>query len=153
VTARSPERSIANLVHALAEAVDDADGDRIEAIFGDATFHSTAEARRVGGECAELGRARGSPNHDNKHRTLHQVSNLAIEVDPSGETASGRARITVLQQVPAVGDRPAFPLQPVLVGRYEDRYRRAADGSWRFVSRVMHVDLLGDTTFHSGNRL
>jgi hypothetical protein len=96
---------------------------------------------------------KGMLTYDGSPRTLHQVSNLAIEVDPSGETASGRARITVLQQVPAADDRPAFPLQPVLVGRYEDRYRRAADGSWRFVSRVMHVDLLGDTSFHTRNRL
>jgi len=47
--APSPERSIANLVHALAEAVDDADGDRIEALFGDATFTMAGGTPREGG--------------------------------------------------------------------------------------------------------
>ena len=151
--APSPERSIANLVHALAEAVDDADGDRIEALFGDATFTMAGGTPREGGAAFREVIERGMLTHDGSPRTLHQVSNLAIEVDPSGETASGRARITVLQQVPATDDRAAFPLQPVLVGRYEDRYRRDADGTWRFASRVMHVDLLGDTSFHTRNRL
>jgi hypothetical protein len=148
-----PERAITNLVHALAEAIDDADGDRIEALFGDGTFTMAGGRPREGGAAFRQVIEQGMLTYDGSPRTAHQVTNLTIEVDPGGRSASGEARITVYQQVPATGDRAAFPLQAVLVGRYQDRYHRDADGTWRFTSRVMHVDLVGDTSRHSRHRL
>ena len=153
MTAPPAHRAIANLVYDLAEAIDDADGDRIEALFGDATFTMAGGRPRRGGAALREVIEQGMITHDGSPRTLHQVTNLAVAVDPGGGSASGRARITVYQQVPATAARAAFPLQAVLVGRYEDRYHRDADGTWHFTSRTMHVDLLGDTSRHSRNRL
>lgn len=146
-------RAIANLVFALAEAIDDADGDRIEALFGDATFTMAGGRPRRGGAAFRRVIEQGMVTYDGSPRTLHQVTNLIVEVDPGGASASGRARVTVYQQVPPTAAHPALPLQPVLVGRYDDRYHRDADGVWGFTSRVMHVDLVGDTSHHSRNRL
>ena len=42
---------------------------------------------------------------------------------------------------------PDFPLQPIVAGRYEDRFERAA-GGWQFAERRMFVELVGDVSRH-----
>jgi hypothetical protein len=69
--------------------------------------------------------------------TKHLVTNVIVEVDESGDSASARSGFTVLQ---ATG---AMPLQPIIAGRYHDGFRRI-DDAWRFVSRRYIVDLFGD---------
>jgi hypothetical protein len=147
------QRAIADLVHALAEAIDDRDGDRIEALFGDATFTMAGGRPREGGSAFRQVIEQGMLTYDGSPRTVHQVTNLTIEVAPDGRSAWAEARITVYQQVPATADQAAFPLQPVLIGRYHDRFHRYPEGAWRFTSRVMDVDLVGDTSRHSRHRL
>ena len=60
---------------------------------------------------------------------------------PACRTATSRSYFTVFQQV---GD---FPLQPVASGRYRDRFERR-DGAWRFTSREVSTDLVGDVSHH-----
>jgi hypothetical protein len=43
--------------------------------------------------------------------------------------------------------RPTGGVQPILAGRYDDRFARA-DGEWRFVERIIRPDLAGDLTGH-----
>jgi len=38
-------------------------------------------------------------------------------------------------------------LQPIVSGRYHDRFERR-DGQWRFVQRHVRTDLLGDVSRH-----
>jgi len=42
---------------------------------------------------------------------------------------------------------PDLPLQPIVSGRYHDRFERS-DGQWRFVERRVRTDLVGDVTRH-----
>ncbi len=42
---------------------------------------------------------------------------------------------------------PGTPIEPILSGRYVDRYRRGPDG-WHFANRDFHVDLTGDLSRH-----
>jgi ketosteroid isomerase-like protein len=139
--------SIANLVYSLAEAIDEGDLARVEALFADATFTLAGREPRVGGAAFREVIAKGMRFYDGSPRTLHVVTNLAIDVAADGATASSHAYITVLQAVP-----PDFPLQAVMAGRYRDAFRRDGDGRWHFTSRLMHVDLVGDTSFHSPSR-
>ncbi|MFA7587576.1 MAG: hypothetical protein WCY11_15520 [Novosphingobium sp.] len=45
------------------------------------------------------------------------------------------------------------PLQPVMAGRYHDRFARGADGRWHFTYRDYSLhDLPGDMSRHSRNR-
>jgi hypothetical protein len=74
-------------------------------------------------------------------RTKHVTTNLVIEVDDAGGKATARAYFTVLQAT------PTLPLQVVIAGRYHDRFARAGT-AWRFVERVVHVDLAGDLREH-----
>ena len=56
--------------------------------------------------------------------------------------ASSHCYVTVLQAL------DGFALQPVLSGRYHDRFVREGN-VWRFAERTMHVVLRGDTSHHS----
>ena len=41
-----------------------------------------------------------------------------------------------------------LPLQPIITGRYRDRFARSDDGTWHFVERSFSVDLVGDLSQH-----
>lgn len=80
--------------------------------------------------------------YDGKTHAKHVMSNIQIDVDPSGEKATAQSYITVFQGVP-----PDFPLQPIFIGHYYDSFEKAASG-WRFVRREISPDLIGDLSFH-----
>lgn len=81
---------------------------------------------------------------DGTPKTRHVTSNVFIDVDEAAGTAVGRAYFTVFQAL------PYFPLQPVAVGRYRDRFGCRA-GTWRFVSREVITDFSGDVSHHVKN--
>ncbi len=74
--------------------------------------------------------------------TRHVISNLHIEIDDAGTTASARSYVTVFQ---AVTD---FPLQPVFIGQYQDKFKKV-DGRWRFAERECEPFLAGDLSRHA----
>jgi len=105
---------------------------------------------RVGGEAFRAIVESGMICHDGSPCTQHVVSNLAVTIDGTdagGITAAASSKVTVLQAVP-----PDFPLQAVMTGRYDDRFRWTDDG-WAWVERRMTVTLVGDTSRHSVHRL
>jgi hypothetical protein len=73
------------------------------------------------------------------------ITNLGIEVDEAGGTAVARSYFTALQAL------PDLPLQPIVSGRYYDRFERR-DGQWRFVERRVGTDLVGDLSRHLRRR-
>jgi hypothetical protein len=40
-----------------------------------------------------------------------------------------------------------LPFQPIVGGRYEDRFEYVA-GAWRWAERLIHVDQVGDVSEH-----
>jgi hypothetical protein len=73
--------------------------------------------------------------------TQHMTTNAIVEVEESGLSAQGRARFTVFQCL------PDFPLQPIISGRYADRFA-CVDGQWGFSERRMRVEFAGDLSRH-----
>ncbi len=69
------------------------------------------------------------------------TSNVIIDFDESETSASVRSYFTVFQAL------PDFPLQPIVSGRYHDRFERV-DGRWRFSQRKMMPELFGDMSRH-----
>ena len=53
---------------------------------------------------------------DGTPRTKHVTTNLVIDADDDGTSATARSYYTVLQQL------DDFPLQPIIAGRYHDRF-------------------------------
>jgi hypothetical protein len=136
--------AIANLVYRYAELVDLGDFDGVGALFEAATYRALAGDRTVtlsGAEVAATLRSMVFTGDDGTPGTKHVTTNLIIEVDPASATASCRSYYTVLQAPPGSG------LQPIIAGRYHDRFERL-EGRWRFTDRLIYSDLLGDLSHH-----
>jgi 3-phenylpropionate/cinnamic acid dioxygenase small subunit len=143
----SAERQVANLVFGMAEAIDDGDHERIEALFGDATFQLEDREPRVGGAAFRRTVERSVIHYDGRPRTLHVITNLQIEVDDERGVARSKAYVTVFQ---AAAD---LPLQPVLTGRYHDEFASDVSGIWHWVARHMQIEHLGNTSRHTKTNL
>lgn len=152
-------QAIANLVHALAEAIDDADFDAVEARAAGMVFTLDDHPPVVGAPAFRQMLERGLMLHDGSPACQHVVTNLAVTVDAEAGTAEARSAVTVLQ---GLAD---FPLQVVLAGRYTDHFTRAPAtgsgsvplsgdpyGGWRFASRHLRVVLRGDTSRHTNHQ-
>jgi 3-phenylpropionate/cinnamic acid dioxygenase small subunit len=137
----SSHRAIENLIATYAELVDDGDFAGVGILLADATF--TGGAGAVSGRDAIEKMLRDSliVYDDGTPRTKHVTTNVTIEVDEAAGTAVSRSYFTVLQ---ALRD---LPLQPIVSGRYQDRFERR-DGQWRFAERHVRTDLVGDVSRH-----
>ena len=80
--------------------------------------------------------------YDGKPNTKHVMSNVQIDIDESGMQASAQCYITVFQALP-----PEFGLQAIFAGHYRDKFEKT-DSGWRFVSRDISPDLIGDLSRH-----
>ena len=138
--------AITALLHEYAYRLDAGDLDGVAEMFRDAELRSTnhdrvrrgtTEAREIY-DAVELG-PDGTPG------TMHQISNVTVNVDGDGDTASARCYFTVLQ-VTTQG------LHPILAGEYLDRFRRV-DGEWRFAERKFAPKLMGDLSRHMKGRI
>ena len=80
--------------------------------------------------------------YDGKPNTRHLISNVSINIEPSGLTATAKSCITVMQHVPN-----DFGWQAIFIGTYRDTF--AKDGSaWFFGERAITPDLIGDMSRH-----
>jgi hypothetical protein len=137
----SAEQAIHNLLSRYMEATDAGDFATRASLFADATvWFPDPIGPKHGAEVAELFRSR-QRLYDGIPRTAHLATNVIIELDADGRGASVRSRYCVLQET------PAFPLQPIIVGRYHDRFA-CVDGTWRFAERRFLIDLVGDMSAH-----
>ena len=83
--------------------------------------------------------------HDGSPRTKHLTVNTIIEVDPAGATAEARSSYVVLQATDVLA------LQPIITGRYLDRFARRDDGTWFFTERRYYIDQVGDLSQHQAH--
>ncbi|MDI9899275.1 nuclear transport factor 2 family protein [Rhodococcus sp. IEGM 1409] len=77
-------------------------------------------------------------------RTKHLLTNTRISVD--GESATALSYVTVIQGIEDLA------LQPILSGRYFDRFT-CVDGTWQFSSRLFCLDNMGDMSAHAKRAL
>jgi 3-phenylpropionate/cinnamic acid dioxygenase small subunit len=133
--------AIQNLIATYAELVDDGDFAAVAMLLADASF--TGGAGSVSGRDAIERMLRDSliVYDDGTPRTKHITTNVAIEIDEDAGTAVSRSYFTVLQAL------PDLTLQPIVSGRYQDRFARR-DGRWCFVERRVRTDLVGDLSRH-----
>jgi 3-phenylpropionate/cinnamic acid dioxygenase small subunit len=137
----SSHRAIENLIATYAELVDDGDFAGVGVLLADATFTGDSGTVSGGDAIEKMLRDNVVIYEDGTPRTKHVTTNIAIEVDDESGTAVARSYFTALQALPDLG------LQPIVSGRYHDRFERR-DGKWRFVQRHVRTDLLGDVSRH-----
>lgn len=78
---------------------------------------------------------------DGTPRTWHSITNVLIDVTPSGNEASSASYYTVHQQL------DGFPLQPICAGKYLDQFE-LRDGEWHFTRREVTLRFAGDLQYH-----
>lgn len=141
--------AITNLVYGYAERIDAGDFEGVADLLRHAEVSAEGNDTVFRGYDEILGMYTGATRkyEDGTPRTKHVTTNLAIEVDATGGRATARSYFTVLQAVPG-----ELVLQPVIAGRYRDAFGRTEEG-WRFLSRHMIVDLVGDLSHHLLYRL
>jgi 3-phenylpropionate/cinnamic acid dioxygenase small subunit len=142
--AHSPpaHEAIRNLLGRYCELIDAGELDALADLFAEAVLRDDADN--------ELGRGRegaaqvyaGVRIHpDGTPRTRHLTTNSIIDVDEDAGTATVRSVYVVFQATDAV------PLQPIIAGRYRDRFARR-DGEWHFTERAFGIDLVGNLSDH-----
>ncbi len=136
----SSDRAIENLIATYAELVDDGDFG-VGTLLADATFIGGAGSVSGRDAIEKMLQDRLIVYEDGTPRTKHVTTNVAIEVDEEAGTGVSRSYFTALQAVPDLA------LQPIVSGRYQDRFERC-DGQWRFVERRVRTDLVGDVSRH-----
>jgi 3-phenylpropionate/cinnamic acid dioxygenase small subunit len=135
--------AIQNLIYRYCDCIDRGDLDGIGAIFAHAAIYVPAlpeplrGADRIAGMYREFTRIypdSGTP------KTRHVTSNVIIE--PDGESAARSQSYVLVHQA-----TPELALQPIIGGRYFDRFEKVG-GSWRFSERRMEMDLFGNLSAH-----
>ncbi len=116
--------AITTLMFRYAEYVDAADFDAIADLFADAIItNEGVEGEIAGGEAVKQLYVNTNKVHDDGTlRTRHLTANVQIDIEESGGTATARSCFVVFQQT------PTLPLQPIVTGRYRDRFARGRPG-------------------------
>jgi hypothetical protein len=140
----TPIEAITKLIYTYAERIDLGDFAGVGELFDHATLTFEGFGDAVSGqEAIEALYGRTTRRfEDGTPRTKHVMTNLIVDVDDGGVTASSRSYFTVLQAVPG-----ELALQPVIAGRYRHRYERAEHG-WRVTAMHIMIDLMGDLSSH-----
>jgi 3-phenylpropionate/cinnamic acid dioxygenase small subunit len=132
--------AITALIFAYAERLDAGDLAGVAELFADATLRTDGQPGAMHG-CEEIHALYAATVmlYDGRPCTRHVTSNLVIDVD--APTATARSYFTVFQA------RPELPLQPIIAGRYHDRFTQR-NSVWSFAERVIFVELVGNVRFH-----
>lgn len=137
--------AITNLLYRYAELMDSGRFEDLEhELFSRARFTVVPPpAEQIDGAAMTALIVRTTIRHaDGTPRTKHVITNPFVEIGPGADTATCRSYYTVLQQT------DTLPLQPIVAGRYHDRFARI-DGEWRFTERdYTMLDMVGDVSQH-----
>lgn len=129
------------LIFEYARRIDDGDFDGVGELFAHgavATLDGTVLAEGADA-VAGLYAATTKRYDDGTPRSHHVTTNVVVRAE--GDEATAQSYFTVFQATEGV------PLQPIVTGRYEDRFARVG-GAWRFARRAMDLRLVGDVSRH-----
>jgi len=134
---------IVELLYRYGERIDAGDFDGIGEMFAHGSIGGPGMNPVEGSaSVAEMYRSTTRRYPDGTPRTRHLVTNPIVEFDPDDpDVATARATFCVVQATDVLA------LQPIIVGRYHDRFRRI-DGRWWFSNREMRPELIGDLSQH-----
>jgi 3-phenylpropionate/cinnamic acid dioxygenase small subunit len=135
--------AITTLMFRYAEYIDAADFDAIGALFATARITNEGFPGEIAGPdaVAQLYRGTNRVHDDGTLRTRHLTTNVIVDIDDDAGTATARSAFVVFQAT------PELPLQPIVAGRYHDRF--ALDGdTWSFAQRHILLEQVGDVREH-----
>lgn len=123
------ERKIQRLLITFAQKMDDGHFDEVAELFRHAEC-DVKGIKSVGRDSVENFFNMTVRRHaDGTPRTLHFITNVAVTIDPLGDSASSLSYYIVHQRI------EGSPLEPVSAGRWHDTFE-LCNGDWRFRSHV-----------------
>jgi len=135
-------QAIKNLVYSYAELLDTGDIEGLARLFTGATLRTSGTSDEHQGAAAVQRLIEDAVHfYDGIPGTKQLITNVIVAVADDRRSATARSYYTALQ------GRPELPLQPILAGRWHDRFEREVE-RWRFADRLIYTDLLGDLRFH-----
>jgi SnoaL-like domain len=136
--------AIHNLLFRYAELIDSGNFEGLAGLLGGAAIGSGDTGPTLTGHDAVLAVFTSTTRRypDGTPGTKHVTTNVILEVDEQSGSAAARSYFTVLQAV------AGLPLQPILAGRYHDRFA-CRGGAWHFTERRYFIDLSGDVSHHT----
>ncbi|WP_432168399.1 nuclear transport factor 2 family protein [Streptomyces sp. bgisy031] len=136
--------AVPRLIYRYAELIDSGDFAGVGELFADAVIHVQETGAQYTGRDEVTSMyadwVRIYPDNGTPH-TRHVTTNLILDVNDAAGTATCRSYVTVLQSTETT------PLRPILSGRYHDTFQ-CVDDEWRFTSRCMTNEYLGDLSQH-----
>jgi hypothetical protein len=135
-------QALKNLIYSYSELLDGGDIEGLGRLFARCTVYPPGATEALHGAAAIQGLIADAVRlYDGIPSTKHLITNVAVEVADDRRSASARCYYVALQA------RPELSLQPILAGRWHDRFE--SDGTrWWFVERVIYADLFGDLSSH-----
>ena len=137
------ETQIANLLHRYADAVDRGDFDTV------ATLLKSGSILDSEGTCLANGYAQVLEMYNNLIRlyadgtpkTQHVLSNLILQLNGDGSSASAKAYYSVFQK------QDDGSIKAIICGQYQSKFKKV-DGKWVFIEHRMHPRIVGDMSRH-----
>jgi hypothetical protein len=140
----SARDEITDIIYTYAERIDAGDFAGVAELLSHATLTFEGYDSAVTGPAAieALYTSTTRRFDDGTPKTKHVMTNVIVEIGDDAVHASSKSYYTVLHAVPG-----EFALQPVIAGRYHDRFE-LVDGSWQLTDMHVIIDLMGDLSSH-----
>jgi len=140
---RDHHREIEALLYRYAETIDAGDFDAVGGLFSHGVVCAPNGAPIAEGAASvtRLYETTTRRHDDGTPKTRHIITNVTVERGPASLAATARTRFTVYQST------DSLPLQPIIVGDYED-HLELVDDQWVFRRRIMRPVLFGDLSQH-----
>ena len=124
----SRERAIENLMVSYAYINDDGNIKGLGDLFSDATFRLDNHSATGRQELEAIAGSMITLRDDSRSATTHEITNIMIEIDADGITATGKAYWTLYKTI------SGSAREAILSGRYLDKlvYR---ENQWSFLER------------------
>lgn len=134
--------AIQRLLFAYSDGVDNGRFADVAALFGESGLYGEINGPAARGRDQVLAAMSGNVRlYEGVPRTRHVVTNVVIDIEPSGTSARCRSYVQVVHQPPG-GD-----IRTIVAGTYHDVVARSGD-QWLFAERRMQLDLIGDLSTH-----
>lgn len=141
--------AITNLIYSYAQLIDGGDFDGVAELFENGRICGVENGPP---ETVFAGRARVRGMYemtvrryeDGTPKTKHNTTNVQLDIDDERGTARATSYYCVTQAT------SELPLQVIVTGHYKDTFQRLG-GVWRFDTRTMFIDQVGDLSHHLKN--
>lgn len=135
------ERQIERLIRTYCHRFDGGDFAAVAEMFANATWQLTPEMATRGSAEKLACLEENVILYDGTPSTRHILSSTVIDVADDGLTATALSYVHLTQVT------EDFPLRLISQARYEDAFA-LVDGQWRFTSRTVLTDGIGDMSHH-----